>query len=65
MNMQEVRAIAKNNKIDFAGLGKVDIIHMLQKIEGNFDCYATAYDGVCDQENCIWRQDCLDASQGS
>ena len=62
MNIQEVRAIAKSHKIDAAGMAKVDIIHTLQREEGNFDCFATAYDGVCDQMNCLWRADCLDAS---
>jgi len=63
MNMQEIRAIAKSHKIDAAGLAKVDIIHTLQREEGNFDCYATAYTGVCDQTDCMWRDDCFVASR--
>jgi len=63
MNMQEIRAIAKKQKIDSAGMTKIDIIHTLQREEGNFDCYGTAYDGVCDQLACLWRQDCLDTSK--
>jgi hypothetical protein len=63
MNMQEIRALAKSHKIDPAGLSKIDIIHKLQRDEGNFDCYATAYDGVCDQLNCRWRNDCLETSR--
>jgi hypothetical protein len=63
MNMQEIRAIAKKQKIDFARMTKIDIIHTLQRNEGNFDCYGTAYDGVCDQSACLWREDCLDASK--
>lgn len=64
MNMQEIRAIAKNHKIQIAGLSKIDIIHKLQRNEGNFDCYGSACDGVCDQVNCRWREDCFDASKG-
>lgn len=64
MNMQEIRAIAKSHKIPSVGLSKIDIIHSLQREEGNFDCYATDYDGVCDQEKCLWRKDCLEASRG-
>lgn len=64
MNMQEIRTIAKSHKIDSAGLSKIDIIHILQREEGNFDCYATAYDGVCDQLSCKWRADCMEASKG-
>lgn len=63
MNMQEIRAIAKSKKIDFAGMAKMDIIHTLQRREGNFDCYGKAYNGVCDQPYCIWRKDCFDASK--
>lgn len=64
MNMHEIHAIAKSHKIDSAGLPKIDIIHKLQREEGNFDCYATAYDGVCDQVDCLWREDCFEASKG-
>jgi hypothetical protein len=63
MNMAEVRAIAKSHKIETAGLSKIDIIHKLQRDEGNFDCYGTAYEGVCDQVGCRWREDCLEASK--
>jgi hypothetical protein len=63
MNMQEVRALAKSCKIDPVGLSKIDIIHKLQRSEGNFDCYGTAFDGVCDQETCKWREDCFEASK--
>lgn len=62
MNMQEIRAIAKSQKIDAAGLVKKEIIHTVQRNEGNFDCYASAHDGVCDQTLCLWREDCLEAS---
>jgi hypothetical protein len=62
MNMQEIRAIAKSNKIDFSGMDKVDIIHSLQRKEGNFDCFGTTCDGVCDQLACLWREDCLHTS---
>lgn len=63
MNMQEVRAIAKSHHIDAEGMPKIDIIHTLQREEGNFDCFATAYDGVCDQLGCMWREDCFDVSK--
>lgn len=63
MNMTEVRSIAKAHRIDTAGMSKLDIIHKLQRDEGNFDCYGTAYGGVCDQQNCKWREDCFEASK--
>lgn len=63
MDMKEIRAIAKRHKIDATGLSKIDIIHKLQREEGNFDCFATAYDGICNQVNCMWREDCFDSSK--
>ncbi len=63
MNMQEIRTIAKDNKINSVGMSKYDIIRKLQQDEGNFDCYGTANDGVCDQIACMWREDCFDASK--
>lgn len=63
MNMQQIRAIAKDHKIEITGMSKIDIIHRLQRDEGNFDCYATAYDGVCSQTDCAWRKDCFEASR--
>ena len=38
---------------------KVDLIRTIQKAEGNFPCFGTAADGVCDQTACCWRTDCL------
>lgn len=64
MNMQEIRSIAKNQKIEVVGLSKMDIIHLLQRVEGNFDCYGTAYEGICSQVDCLWRKDCFEASMG-
>lgn len=64
MNIQEIRAIAKSHKIDAAGLAKTDIIHTIQRGEDNFACYATACDGVCNQVDCLWREDCFEAARG-
>lgn len=65
MYMQEIRSIAKDHKIATTGLSKLEIIRKLQAEEGNFDCYATAINGVCDQEDCKWREDCFIASKNN
>lgn len=62
MKMEEVRTIAKSHKIKPGNLSKKELIKMIQIVEGNFDCYSTAYNGECDQVNCLWRNDCFDAS---
>jgi len=37
---------------------KKELIKLIQRAEGNFDCYGTAVD-YCDQLSCCWRNDCL------
>jgi hypothetical protein len=38
---------------------KADVIRAIQQAEGNFPCYGTAVEGLCDQVRCLWRADCL------
>lgn len=63
MKMEEVRSIAKAHHIKSAHISKRDLIKSIQIDEGNFDCFATAYSGECDQANCIWREDCFGAAR--
>ena len=60
MEMQDVREIAKTMGLKTpVTVSKVGLIRSIQRTEGNFDCFATATDGVCDQSGCRWRQDCF------
>jgi hypothetical protein len=63
MNITEIRDIAKARGITATNLFKTELIRTIQAREGNFDCYGTAYDGVCDQLGCIWRDDCFEAAR--
>lgn len=63
MKLEEVHGIAKAHGINPNNMFKTELIKTIQLKEGNFDCYATAYDGVCDQLGCIWRQDCFEAAR--
>ena len=63
MKMEEIRNIAKAHHIKAAHVSKRDLIRSIQSEEGNFDCFGTAYNGVCDQANCLWRDDCFDAAR--
>ena len=63
MNMQEIRAIAKGHGVKSARMSKLNLVHAIQRVEGNFDCFATASEGYCDQDGCIWRDDCFEAAQ--
>ena len=62
MNLQEIRAIARQYHVNSSGLSKTELIHEIQRQEGNFDCFGTACDGVCDQMGCLWREDCFAAA---
>jgi Rho termination factor, N-terminal domain len=58
-NMKEIRAMARQLGIRSTQMQKDDLIRAIQRAEGNFDCYGTAVEGECDQEECLWREDCF------
>lgn len=62
MLINEIRSIAKDHGLKTSRLGKAEMIRLIQKSEGNFDCFASPADGYCDQTGCLWRDDCLKSS---
>ena len=62
MKLEEIRAIARSHSIKPGNTSKIGLIRMIQAAEGNFDCYASASSGECDQASCSWREDCFDAA---
>lgn len=62
MKLENIRTIAKSHSIKPHHLSKTELIKGIQNEEGNFDCFASAYSGECDQLNCLWREDCFDAA---
>jgi len=61
MNIYDIRVIAKNMGIDPRKMNKADLIKSIQIKEGNSPCFKTA-GNYCDQEDCLWRSDCLSSS---
>lgn len=59
MTFNKVKEIAKKQGIKTGNMKKETIIRAIQRAEGNFDCFGTAKEGVCDQIGCLWREDCL------
>jgi hypothetical protein len=59
MNVQEIRQIATQIGVKPGKLDKTNLVKTIQRQEGNFDCFATAYDNECDQSGCLWRKDCF------
>ena len=59
MKIGRIRTIARSYGVNPGRQGKRELIREIQRQEGNFDCFATAYDGICDQYHCLWREDCF------
>ena len=57
--MKEIREMARQSGIRPARMEKAELIRTIQRTEGNFDCYGTATEEECDQEECLWREDCF------
>jgi hypothetical protein len=45
--------------LEVNNLAKILLIRKFQRGEGNYDCCASAYIRVCQQFECLWRDDCL------
>lgn len=59
MKMGEIKKMAKALGLNITPeMKKADIIKAIQIKEGNFDCFGTARD-YCDQERCLFREDCF------
>ena len=63
MTSKELKKIAHLYDINPQGLSKLELIRSIQLQEGNFDCFASATEGMCDQGVCRWRDDCLSEPQ--
>ncbi len=59
MTLKQVKDMAKTKGVKVGNMKKENIIRTIQKAEGNFDCFGTAMGSICDQSNCLWREDCL------
>lgn len=63
MRFQEIKKIAKSKGVKATHTKKGELIRMIQRAEGNFDCFGSAKSGYCDQIYCSWREDCLIVSK--
>ena len=59
MKLDEIKSIAKQHDIKAGKLKKADLIRAIQRAEGNDDCFESGRADYCDQEFCLWRQDCV------
>lgn len=63
MNVQEIKERAKDFGIKISRMNKTNLIQAIQLSEGNFNCFASAENGECDQMDCIWRDDCFSSAK--
>jgi hypothetical protein len=59
MENKEIRRIAAQLGINPAGMEKADLIRAIQRAEGIAECFGLAVPEECDEESCLWREDCL------
>ena len=62
MKIEDIRTLARAKGLKPGKLNKTQLIHSIQRHEGNFDCFGSAVNGDCDQQACGWREDCLPAA---
>jgi len=59
MKFNEIRNMAKGMGINTYGMKKTDVVRAIQREENNIDCYATQRVDICNEEACLWRNDCI------
>ena len=60
MRLSEIEKKARNLGVkDTWKFSKKDLIKSIQHVEGNFPCFGTAKNSMCEQSACCWRSDCL------
>ncbi len=58
MTVKELQKKARTLSIKPDGLKKAQLIRVIQRAEGNLECFGAAIES-CDQADCLFRKDCL------
>jgi hypothetical protein len=59
MKIEDVRKKAKKLGINSGKMKKAELIHFIQKAEGNTPCFGKSNNGKCQYTNCCFMGDCL------
>ena len=59
MIFNDIRKMAKGMGVNTYRMKKADIIQSIQNTENNIECYGTKRVEYCNENSCIWRNDCL------
>ncbi|SDL35116.1 hypothetical protein SAMN05660337_2738 [Maridesulfovibrio ferrireducens] len=65
MSQELIADLAERLSVNVEGLSLIESVRMLQRVEGNFDCFARAASGFCDQKDCLFYIECLQNSRKS
>ncbi|MGK5091376.1 SAP domain-containing protein [Deltaproteobacteria bacterium TL4] len=63
MLINKVREIATKRGLSVVPKTKKGMIQAMQTQEGNKACFATNNSDICEQNQCLWREDCLQADK--
>jgi hypothetical protein len=58
MKMQEIREIAQSMEIPAGRMKKSDLVRVIQRKEGNLECFDEGQSTQCGQDKCLWIGDC-------
>jgi hypothetical protein len=59
VNFNEIRGMAKGLGVNTYRMRKTDVIHAIQRAEGNPDCFGSPRVDACGEDRCLWREDCV------
>lgn len=59
MKFNEIQKMATGLGINAYRQKKIDLIRKIQEKEGNIACYGTERVDYCNEEICLWRNDCI------
>lgn len=58
MKVSVVKEKAKEVGVKPGKMKKLELVHEIQKMEGNSPCFCSAIADVCGEVECYWREDC-------
>lgn len=59
MKINEIKEIARQHDLKTGKASKSKLIRVMQKAEGNTECFNSNSSEECRQLNCLWRGDCV------
>ena len=58
MNVDEIKDIAREQRVKVGKVTKKELVRAIQLAEGNSPCFYTSVSKVCGQDSCLWRGHC-------